>query len=345
MIPLRVDPFFWVLAGLLGWLNGGGPLEALLWVVIILVSVLIHELGHALTALVFGQKASIALTAFGGLTTRTGHRLSNWKEFLVILNGPLAGLGLYFLCGALLGSPLAGNKIAHYVLAAGMVANLFWTILNLIPVQPLDGGQLLTVSLKALFGLTGAKIAQWLSLLFAIGIAVFFLIAGQLLIGSIFLLFAFENYRAARAYQLASPEDEREELREKLMKANDFESGGKEDEALRLYEEIAKEAPAGIIHYNAALQSAKILYDQACFKEAYDQLHPLREFLEGGDLKLLQFCAYETHRYEEALKIGEQLHQEEADEDVADINAKCAEKLGRLVEAKGWQETAKRESE
>ncbi len=48
-IPLTIRPLFWVLAGLIGFLQGGSFSGAILWVAIVLISLLFHEYGHALS--------------------------------------------------------------------------------------------------------------------------------------------------------------------------------------------------------------------------------------------------------------------------------------------------------
>ncbi|MFM8704007.1 MAG: peptidase, partial [Planctomycetia bacterium] len=74
-IPVRVSGWFWVAAVLLGWnLCQGlaeGDQRALLrylaaWVGVVLVSLLVHEMGHALAFRRFGQSAHVILYHFGG---------------------------------------------------------------------------------------------------------------------------------------------------------------------------------------------------------------------------------------------------------------------------------------
>ena len=85
-IPVRVEPFFVVVALLFGI-----RLEPL-WVVfavIVFVSVLVHELGHALTYRLLGQRSAIVLHGFGGFTVPTGggrRALSKPKSILVSLS-------------------------------------------------------------------------------------------------------------------------------------------------------------------------------------------------------------------------------------------------------------------
>src|SRR4051812_20886609 len=96
-IPISIYPFFWLLAVGIGWINTFNILGTSIWIGIIFVSVLVHEYGHALTAIFFGQKAQIDLVAMGGITQRHGSKLKLWQDFIIVLNGPLAGLCLGLL--------------------------------------------------------------------------------------------------------------------------------------------------------------------------------------------------------------------------------------------------------
>ena len=60
-IPISIKPFFWIFAVLIGFLMSGTLLGTIIWVVIIFVSVLVHELGHATVALAFNQNPKIEL--------------------------------------------------------------------------------------------------------------------------------------------------------------------------------------------------------------------------------------------------------------------------------------------
>ena len=82
-IPISIHPLFWVLAALIGWLNSNSFAGTVLWTIVILISVLFHELGHALTASFFGQYPKIMLVAFGGVTTYETKDLKFWKQFLM----------------------------------------------------------------------------------------------------------------------------------------------------------------------------------------------------------------------------------------------------------------------
>ena len=138
-IPIAIHPFFWLFAAMIGWLNSGSFYGTLIWVGIIVVSVLIHEFGHALTAVFFRQKARIQLIALGGVTTFDGPKLKFWQQFLITLNGPVFGF-LLFLAATLLLQWKIASPVWYGILKTTQLANLFWTVVNLLPVLPLDGG-------------------------------------------------------------------------------------------------------------------------------------------------------------------------------------------------------------
>jgi stage IV sporulation protein FB len=201
-IPIHIHPFFWLLIFMIGWLNTadlgeGRAMASAIWGVVILVSILIHEYGHAFTALMFGQEAEISLVALGGVTKRQGPDLSRWKEFFIVLNGPIAGFALFILSYQLL-FLIGGGKwpVITYALKVAWEVNLFWTLLNLVPVLPLDGGQLLRILLEGALGFRGLKATLAISIFLAVLIGLYFFSIGQLLIGALFLMMAFESYRA-----------------------------------------------------------------------------------------------------------------------------------------------------
>jgi len=101
---VQVHPLFWLMALLFG-ISWQAPLLILLWVVVVFVSILLHELGHALALRAFGHDAAIALYLGGGLAMPTGGRHYNrWEgripEWLQRVNC-CAGWGLLsgFLAG------------------------------------------------------------------------------------------------------------------------------------------------------------------------------------------------------------------------------------------------------
>ena len=86
-IPIRIHWMFWLMALFLGY-NSRGPKELLVWVAALLVSILVHELGHAAVMRLYGLQPSITLYGMGGLTPITGpnHSASgrcsgHWSRF------------------------------------------------------------------------------------------------------------------------------------------------------------------------------------------------------------------------------------------------------------------------
>ena len=144
-IPVSVEPWFWLTTVLLA---GGiqGPFLAV-WVIVVFVSVLAHEMGHALASRRYGSNPRIRLYALGGLASRD-RPLSRWRSVAVSLAGPGAG----FLLGGIIGAvhralpPLTPGL--EFLLSALEQANLGWGLVNLAPVLPLDGGHVMEQVLR-----------------------------------------------------------------------------------------------------------------------------------------------------------------------------------------------------
>src|SRR5215831_3854610 len=101
-IPVRVHPLFWVMGVFIGFHSlERGIANLLVWVGCMFVSVLVHELGHVVTARMFGVWSEIVLYGLGGLAIQSSRMRNRWQHILVCLAGPGAGflfLGLMLLC-------------------------------------------------------------------------------------------------------------------------------------------------------------------------------------------------------------------------------------------------------
>lgn len=230
-IPVRISAWFWLGAALLGWNLcqglGGGDQRAMLgylivWAGVVLVSILVHEMGHSLAFREFGVSSQIVIYHFGGMAIPviwSRARLRPIQQVLVSAAGPGAQLALAALIiaglklggwfvpfpmdvifwppelllaepdllladhpstslkiGAVLGF-YTGRPMESKVLSAFfgflLYVNIFWPILNLLPVPPLDGGQIVREGMVAagvadaykiagLIGVaTGALVAYW----------------------------------------------------------------------------------------------------------------------------------------------------------------------------------------
>jgi Zn-dependent protease len=200
--PVAVYPSFLVAAALLGYFFWTDDWQMLLlWVVVVFVSVLVHELGHALVALALGGRPEIRLEGFGGVTfPRLPQRPSAGKQVILSVAGPVAGLGLGAAAWALSKAvpPEPGSPAAAALLLF-QVTSVDWAVLNLLPVIPLDGGHVLLAVIEGVRRKPSAALASWISAVVAgcIALAAWRLF-GQPYIAIWFLLFAFQNVTRAR---------------------------------------------------------------------------------------------------------------------------------------------------
>ena len=198
-IPVRIHPMFWLVSAMLGWQRNNLP-AVLVWVGCVFVSILIHEYGHGLTARLFRCHPSIVLYGMGGLCAYEAERQGPWQRLAVLIAGPGAGLlfGAIVLAVAILGDPQGsvGIRILRYLI----YINLFWSLVNLLPIWPLDGGQITGVVLTMLNRRKGLNWTHVISLITAALLAMFvFAYIKDMFLGIFFALFALMNYQILQA--------------------------------------------------------------------------------------------------------------------------------------------------
>ncbi len=197
--PVTVEPWHWLILAfcserLLQLNDRETLLEILLFIVAGFLSILIHELGHALMMRRFGcRQVAIVLHAMGGVAISQGGRFSRGQDILVSLAGP----ALQATCGIavlLLMAPGKGNwpPILDQLLILFVMISLFWAILNLVPVYPLDGGQIL----KGALGPRRIQLTLSISIAVAVTIGILLYLTTSRLLFPIMLGFAaWQNYQ------------------------------------------------------------------------------------------------------------------------------------------------------
>ena len=107
------------------------------------VSIVLHELGHAVVALRHGVRTrSITLFIFGGVAQLEKDPRDGRAEFWMAAAGPLVSLtlaGLFYACASL---PFVGPSTAAVARYLALI-NLILALFNLVPAFPMDGGRLL----------------------------------------------------------------------------------------------------------------------------------------------------------------------------------------------------------
>ncbi len=162
-IDIRLDPSWFIVAGLFAWslsvqyfpgiLPGQSQLlYVTLGVTAMLLffgSLLLHELAHSVVAIGFGLKIeSITLFIFGGVAGLKDEPDSARHEFLIAIAGPLMSFalgGIGLLLGGFLGG--AGSIPAAALFAYLGTINLVLAIFNLVPAFPMDGGRVLRAAI------------------------------------------------------------------------------------------------------------------------------------------------------------------------------------------------------
>jgi Zn-dependent protease len=270
-IPIKVDASFFVLSFLLAF-GRGASLLLLEWVLVVFISVLLHELGHALVARKFGLSPSIKLYSMGGLTSwHSEVNLPPWQHLLISLAGPAAGFllgGIVFLAGpAVLGSnPSRLLAVTYFDL---IWVNVGWGIFNLLPMLPLDGGNVLLTLEEWILRRKSQLISYVISLMVALGITFLALARGWIWIAILGVWFAYTN-GSALSEQFQAHRDRK--FRPLLDQARDAFTKSEFDQALNLSRRAQQEARTASVRSEAAQSVIFILIHQRQFGEAEEEL-------------------------------------------------------------------------
>jgi len=238
---VRVTPLFWIAAAVLGYnaavgndrffgeASPGQGALLLIWILAVFISILIHELGHALAMRYYGRGAYIVLYHFGGIAVSdsAGSSMqmgrSNRSENQIVISA--AGPGIQLLLAAaillavrlsghsvplgllhLIGDPLEltdGPQIASIpllIFVSDMLSvNILWAFMNLLPVYPLDGGQIAR-ELLTMHSRDGVKNSLILSVGVGIAAAAFGFMTNNLFLGIMFAMLAYSSYQVFQAY-------------------------------------------------------------------------------------------------------------------------------------------------
>ena len=174
---------------------------ALLWIPILFISVLVHELAHAGMIAAFGFGASqIVLTGMGGVTINR-RRARPWQDLLISIAGPASSFGLYFLSVWLIRNVEVAqtDRMLAALLPAMAWANRAWGLFNLIPLAPLDGGHAVREFFRMFLSERNAFIvAIWIGIVGGILIAAYLLLARAFFIA---LYIAWFVYMAWQSWQ------------------------------------------------------------------------------------------------------------------------------------------------
>ncbi len=201
-IPVRIHGSFLLTALLLGGIGSRNVAAAAIWVVVVFLSVLLHELGHAFAGLIFGLSPQIDLHGMGGTTSWSmeGRKVGPGKSIVISLAGPLTGIVVgtiaFFVAAARL------NEHTHPLVQRAMMdvvwVNAGWGALNLVPMLPLDGGNVMATLLGVVTKGRGERPARIVSIVVAVACGALALSRHEIWLAMLSGLFAFRNAQAIR---------------------------------------------------------------------------------------------------------------------------------------------------
>lgn len=334
-IPVYIHPSFWIFLIFFTNIYRSFSVESLIVGAVMFVSLLVHEYGHALTAYYFGARPSIILEAFGGRAQYNGAHITPKQHFLITLNGPLFESVLIFISYMLLKSGMfTHSPKMTFFLYMTMRINIVWCLLNLIPMMPLDGGQLVRYFLEMKFGRQGFKISVIIGLLCA-AVAIPYLFFHDLVFfGTILLIFAFQHVQMLR-YPSKSRPSSFQQLRACEEAVQDPDPDKAKQLLLRLLRSRDRAVKA-----KAAQSLAQLYVQEEQDKKAYALLLKIDPSHLTDGKCLLCRLAFQYENYTLVKKYGRDVYTIEPTFEHAVMISKAYAFLGEPDMAIAWLQTA-----
>jgi len=197
-VPLLLAPSWFLFAAVIVWIFGPvvgrqvpGPaayLVAFSYALLLLVSVLLHEIAHALAARSVGMRVTgIVLNVWGGHTSFREEASGPGRSFFVAIVGPVANAVIAVVAWegskALADRPDGGGGVSGLLLGALAVSNALLAVFNVLPGLPLDGGHALEAVVWKVRGdrLAGTVAAGWVGRVLAVAVLLLAIVVPRLL--------------------------------------------------------------------------------------------------------------------------------------------------------------------
>ena len=167
--PVRIETTALFIAALIGYQVGS---DAFMLIGTFFFSILLHELGHAVAFRRYGSSSFITIHGMGGTTTSfDSQRLTDRQHIIVSLAGPLSQLVLLGIPSIVAVAIYGPYGQFGFFLRVMIFINAGWALINLLPLYPLDGGQVLLRVLRVRNARDPWRITQMVTVIVGVPLA------------------------------------------------------------------------------------------------------------------------------------------------------------------------------
>jgi hypothetical protein len=217
-----------------------------------------------------------------------------------------------------------------------MRLNILWVLLNLIPIEPLDGGRLARYICERKFGAQGYRASIMLGLACAAVAAPYLYYQGYLFFGTLLLIFGFQNYKTLREFRAESGENN---PFSSYIQAIEAVNNNELANAKTLLKKLLKSKDNRMKHL--AIESmAKVYVQEDESGKSYDMLMQADPQLLKEGKCLLCKLAFDRKNYELVGKYSRDIYVIDPSYDIAVLNSKAFAHLNQPVFSGAWLETA-----
>jgi stage IV sporulation protein FB len=333
-IDVLIEPAYWLVLLLFCFQPSHSLVHLLLAAIGFCFSLLFHEYGHGLAALKLGYSPRIVLGPFGGCTTYPSYGLSGKQQFFITASGPLFTAFLATICYAVIRAHALDREWLYFFYWM-MKINIYWLIVNLAPLLPLDGGHLAKYLLVKWRGNQGLRWSFALSNITAVAGVTFFLMIQNYMLAFLFFIYGMQNIQTFRLL----PAAEKPDLTELYNQAEEALRKGEQKRAKKILRYIARSKNEPI-RVQALINLARILGQEGDPLAGQQLLLSVGPEKLGNAKWLLCKLAYEAGNFSLAAQYAFEVYHLHPTYETAIMNARIFAQIDNAHLAAGWINTA-----
>lgn len=335
-IPVIVQPTFWIFLLIFCFEPSLQPIHMILLALILSISLLFHELGHAFAVQYFGKAPVITLEGFGGYASYDGRGLAERQHFIVTLCGPLCTAFLIVLSHFFLNGEYIQAQSARFFFYYLKKLNIFWLIVNIAPLLPLDGGKLAEYFFRKWFGDNkGTIFCLGLGNMTAVIGGAYFLSSGNYFFACVFLYHGWQNFQVFQHCTRNSKPTPLDQYNEAIAHLEN-----KEDEKAAFLLQKLIRSKNDFVKIHSIETLAEILDKKGESAKAYGLLQDSDYTKLNKGKWLLCKLAYMSKNYELSAKFAHEIYSIHPKFEIAFLNARTFARLRIDDQALGWLKTA-----
>lgn len=339
-IPIFIQPIFFVVVYAVSvyisfsFQEGLFLMDSFFLFSAVILSVFVHEMGHAIVAAFFRSSPKIIVTPFFPLTLYEVEKVGLLRQTVIMVAGPFMTLVLFVL------SYYAGTMFPFDFVSKMFFVNYLYLIFSMTPMLPFDAGHILRIYLEKFFASFGLKASFVASMVISAFFLTYMLFKGYIIGVLFFGIYFIQNVQLFRSIKGLSDSDQKDENKQLLFEGEVNWQQGNLARSKELFNALLERCEKGYLHNIASEHLASLAFEEKNIDLAYNILTKLGEDISDNAVCLLYNVAYQKKDFKMVCSLSDRCYKIMPTEIMALNNARAFAYFNDSESAGGWLSAA-----